>query len=330
MLVLRPFSLTKPNSLKELSTCLADADENTKIMAGGTDLVPNLKHNLYNIDKIISLGSIPELSKIEVSKDAISLGAMVTLKHLGLEKNILKFIPSLSYAATLIASPQIRAMGTVGGNICLDTRCSYFNQTEFWRQALGFCLKKDGTECHVVKTGKRCVAASSNDLGTMLLAHDASLTIFSPTGERTLKLSDLYTANGEKNNVLSPNEIVKKVWVSVDKNFSGFAKLRHRQSFDFGLLSIGTCFSLDNNFFISGRLVVNALVAKPKIFDLSTFQGRVYNEALVDEIAVFAREKCHPQDNMAEDKAWRRDMIIPFTKRAFYNARSFETLHHAF
>lgn len=324
MLPLRPFSLARPKNRAELSACLADADSETKIMAGGTDLLPNLKHGLYDTKTLISLANVPDFSSISIDKEKVSLGAMVTLQRLCLNQDLAKIMPSLGHAAKHIASPQIRAMGTVGGNVCLDTRCSYFNQTEFWRRALGYCLKKDGTLCHVVKTGKRCVAASSNDLATMLLAHGAELRIISPIGERSMRIEDLYTNNGEKNNVLSSQDVVQRIDIPIkEQSFSGFAKLRHRQSFDFGLLSIGTFFGLNNNRLVYGRLVLNALVAKPKIFDLEAFTGAFYDGALVEKIALFAQNKCHPQENMAEDSAWRRDLILPFTKRAFINARPF-------
>ncbi|HXW60628.1 MAG TPA: FAD binding domain-containing protein [Myxococcota bacterium] len=330
MLPLRSFSLARPKNLAELGTLLEKADDKTKIIAGGTDLLPNLKHGLYDINALISLADIDEFYAIDGRHGRLSLGAMVSLQRVMKDAFINEHAPALAKAASLIASPQIRAMGTVGGNICLDTRCVYFNQTEFWRQALGYCLKKDGTHCHVVKTGKRCVAASSNDFATMLLAYDAEVSVMSPLGTRTLPLLELYTANGEKNNVLRPNEVISKVSITLTPQcYAGFAKLRHRQSFDFPLLSIGTLVHVHDQRLVLGRVVINALVAKPKLIPLTAFAGAYYDQALIEKIAVLAKDKCHPQSNMAEDQEWRRELIVPFTKRAFYDARPPWIQHHA-
>jgi 4-hydroxybenzoyl-CoA reductase subunit beta len=322
MLSLRPFSLLQPQNLDELREHLALADDKTKIIAGGTDLLPNLKHGLYAVDRLIALKQVKELEKFACTDDSLTLGPLLKLSYIANSSEIKRLCPALSLAASVIASPPIRAMGTVGGNVCLDTRCSYFNQTEFWRKALGYCLKKDGCECHVVKTGKRCVAASSNDLATVLLAYDAEVSILGAESARLLKLENFYTAHGEKNNILAPGEIVSGVSIALGPHvYGGFAKLRHRQSFDFPLLSIGVAFVLnEERVLVSGRLVVNALVAKAKVFDLSNFKGNRYSESLIEEIAHFAMEKCHPQSNMAEDVAWRKEMIELYTKRAFNNA----------
>lgn len=324
MLPLRNFALSKPQTITELKEELLQASPLTKIMAGGTDMLPNLKHGLYDIDRIISLKKIKELEYLDITPESLSLGANITLDQISTHILIKKFFPGLSYAASQIASPQIRRMGTVGGNICLDTRCVYFNQSEFWRSALGYCLKKDGEHCHVVKTGKRCVAASCNDLGTMLLAHDATLGIVTPGEERQVFLRDFYTANGEKNNILGPQEVLTGVYLKrTPKTKAGFAKLRHRDSIDFPLLSIGVVFELDeSNKLVSGRLVVSALVAKPKIFELDEFAKAYYTQDLAQKIARFAKEKCHPQTNIAEDRAWRKEMVECYILRAFLMAQS--------
>ncbi len=324
MLPLRPFKIVEPLSFAQLGQALKDAHPNTKIMAGGTDLLPNLKHGLYDVDHVISLKNLSELNTISHEGSRLIIGAGVKLNELMENKIIQEFAPALRVAASQIASPQIRAMGTVGGNICLDTRCLYFNQSEFWRSALGYCLKKDGDSCHVVKTGKRCVAASSNDLATMLLALNARLIIWSPAGEKTIELDDFYTANGLKNNKLEMHEIVTRVEVELRPNsFAGFAKLRHRESIDFSLLSIGLAFSLEDTKVLDLKVAVNAMVAKPKVLNFSDV-GRTYDQHLIEEIAQQASEKCHPQTNICDDPAWRKEMIKCYIKRAFNHAKSIE------
>ena len=322
MLPLKNFSLAKPLNIQELKVQLAQAHSATKLIAGGTDLLPNLKHGLYDLTHMISLRHVKELNNLEIGLDNLKIGSNITLHELSINLKLKEVFPAIQYAASQIASPHLRRMGTVGGNICLDTRCTYFNQSEFWRKALGYCIKKDGDLCHVVKNGKRCVAASSNDLATILLAYDARLTIISSQQERVIDLSDFYTANGEKNNILEHHEVVTQVELKRTAHTrAGFVKLRHRSSIDFPLLSIGVVFTLNqNNKFESGRLVINALVAKPKIFELERYNTQIYNEDLIKIIAREAREKCHPQTNIAEDTNWRKEMIEYYTMLAFRQA----------
>lgn len=322
MLPLKPFALCEPKNFAELKAILATMDDHTKLMAGGTDLLPNLKHGLYDVNRIISLKRVSELKACEIKEGRITLNAMVKLNDIARNLQIQRAVPALAKAASLIASPQIRHMGTVGGNICLDTRCLYFNQTEFWRHALGFCLKKDGLACHVVKTGKRCVAAASNDLATVLLAYGARITIESPHESINMKLDDFYTPNGEKNNLLTHGQFVSSAIIDVDSAwFGGFYKVRMRESIDFSMLSSAVAFKLDDRrHFKNGRLVLNALVAKPKVLDLAQFDGLLYNQALIDTIAQFAHKKCHPQTNIGGEVEFRKHMVAIAVKRAFHDA----------
>lgn len=323
MLPLRPFSFGEPRSLTELARMLAHTDAKTKFMAGGTDLLPNLKHGLYDIDRIISLKRVDEMRTLTLEGTRLTLGALITLDTIANHASLKLCIKALTKAAAMIASPQIRNMGTLGGNICLDTRCLYFNQTDFWRKALGYCLKKDGCACHVVKTGKRCVAAASNDLATVLLAHDARLRIFSPEGTRSISLNDFYINNGEKNNLLMPNEVVTDVEVDVVPSYHcGFHKVRMRGSIDFPLLSVAARVALEKGALTAGTLVINALVAKPKVLDLADFCGQAYNTDLIASIADFAEKKCHPQTNIGGEVAFRKHMVEVATKRALEDAFS--------
>lgn len=323
MLPLRPFTVKQPCSMLELKALLKSADSGTKILAGGTDLIPNLKHGLYDIKHLISLRKIDSLYDMSIDKDRLQMGALIPLTQLDRDLRLRAVIPALSKAASQIASPQIRNMGTIGGNICLDTRCLYFNQSQFWRKALGYCLKKDGSVCHVVKNGKRCVAAASNDLATVLLTHDAHITIVSPDGQFSIKLNDFYLANGEKNHPLADDQVVTAISMDLSPaRLSGFFKLRHRAAIDFSLLSTAVSFRLDSsNRLIDGLVAINALVAKPKVIDLEVFHGALYREDLIGEVGIFAAKKCHPQTNICDDTGWRKEMIVHCIKQAFLDAR---------
>jgi 4-hydroxybenzoyl-CoA reductase subunit beta len=170
MLRLPRYRFHRPGSLADAVELLGEHGEAAVPMAGGTDLVPNMKHRLFEPAHVVSLTSIPELREVRVGPTEIVLGATNTLTDIATHPEVGQHLTALAEAAGLVAGPQIRNRGTLGGNICLDTRCTYYNQTEFWRGALGYCLKKDGSVCHVTKVGKKCVEAHSADTAPVLMA----------------------------------------------------------------------------------------------------------------------------------------------------------------
>ncbi len=184
MLTLPIFCWLRPASVDEVLRLLAEHPGECLLVAGGTDAVPNLKHRLHEPKFVMSLAGLDELRFARATDDGLELGALLTLSELAANADVRRDYPALADAASRVASPQIRNMGTLGGNLCLDTRCTYYNQTFFWREALGFCLKKDGVKCHVVPAGKRCVAAHSSDVAPMLIALGAQVEIASAAGRR--------------------------------------------------------------------------------------------------------------------------------------------------
>ncbi len=171
MLRLPPFRYHRPDTVEEASAILAEHAGRALPVAGGTDLIPNMKHRLFTPQHLVSLRGIEEMRGFGRRNGTFTIGGTETLAAVARHPQVRQWFPSLADAAAHVAGPQLRNMGTLGGNICLDTRCTYYNQTEFWRQALGYCLKKDGDVCHVTKLGKKCVAAHSAD--TPPRPHDA-------------------------------------------------------------------------------------------------------------------------------------------------------------
>jgi 4-hydroxybenzoyl-CoA reductase subunit beta len=216
-------------------------------------------------------------------------------------------------------------MGTLGGNVCLNTRCVYINQTHFWREALGYCLKKDGEACHVVKGGKRCVAAASNDTAPVLTTYAARLVLQSrDRGARELPVGDFYVKDGIFNKALEPDEMLTAVIVPPPEPglHSAYTKLRPRDSIDFPRLSIAVAFVLDGD---PGhqrvrnlRVVVSALASTPtKLRKLDeAAEGRVPDENLFEELGALAFKQCHPLTSIDGDPTWRREMVPVFLKRA--------------
>jgi len=329
MMPYKPFLVEQPANLLELKQSLSRMDHKTKIMAGGTDIMPNIKNGLYDLDRIISLKNISEFKKIECSPTHLRLGSLNTLQELATHPAIKTFMPALSEASSKIASPQIRNVATVGGNLCLDTRCLYYNQSALWRKALGYCLKKDGSICHVTKVGKKCVAAASNDLATVLLAYNARLSIINPQKNYDIYLRDMYVADGIKNTSLHHSEVIASITIDIPTiSRGGFFKLRHRNSIDFPLISTAIMCELDTHEHIcQGALVINALVAKPRVIDLHEFKGHPFSAQTFHKIAKLAQEKYHPQTNIC-DPAWRKDAIQTAIMRAFAQAQQPLNLPH--
>ncbi|MGQ0508803.1 MAG: FAD binding domain-containing protein [Myxococcaceae bacterium] len=286
MLTLPPFEYHSPHSVNEAVALLARHRGNVKVIAGGTDLMPNMKHRLFTPAYVVGLRAIPELHQLREENGVLRIGSMVTLAKLASDPLVKSRLPSLADAANHVAGPQLREMGTVGGNLCLDTRCVYYNQTYFWRQALGFCLKKDGTVCHVVKAGRKCVAAASNDTAPVMLTLDARIHVAGPDGSRELPVGSFYVPDGIINTVLQPDDVVTEIRIPLpDASVRmGYEKLRLRAAIDYPALTVAVAAK------VSGaekkidwvRVVISALGARPHVLArLESFAGRALDDAAV-------------------------------------------------
>ena len=325
MLRLPPYQYHVPRELSEALALLTQHAGDVMPIAGGTDLVPNMKHGLFKPGHLVALNRVRELRGVELGPDGLRIGATMTLSDVAAHPLVRQHAPSFADAAGRVAGPQLRNAGTIGGNVCLDTRCTYYNQTYFWRSALGFCLKKDGSVCHVTKVGKKCVAAHSADTPPVLMTLGASLTIAGPQGTRTQKVGDFYIADGIWNNVRRPDEIVTHVTIPVapQGRFAAFEKLRQRGAIDFPLLNVAVAGELD----VDGRLadvrvVVSALGSRPRVvagLD-KLVPGQAPTPDLLDAIAARAHAQCHPLDNIIVDPDWRRAMVPVYVRKALARA----------
>lgn len=321
MLRLPPFRYHRPDRIEDAVGLLTEHGSAARPVAGGTDLIPNMKHRLFEPAHLVSLTGIPELRELRVGDDEVVLGAAVTLARAAGE--LVGVLPSLSEAAGRVAGPQIRNRGTVGGNLCLDTRCTYYNQTEFWRQALGFCLKKDGDVCHVTRVGRKCVAAHSADTPPVLMTLDAVADIEGPEGARTVPVRDVFVADGIHNTRVEPGELVVRIRIPrpAPGTRAAYMKLRQRKSIDFPLLSVAVLARLGD----SGRVedirgVVTALGSRPR--ELSGWDDMAAGERLTPELiealAERAFKQCHPLENIIVDPEWRRAMVPVYVRRALH------------
>ena len=304
-------------------------------VAGGTDLIPNLKHDLFAPEVLVDLTRLEEerLRGVRDERDGLHVGALTPLSQAAGDALLGAYYPALARGYSLVASPQIRNMGTVGGNLCLDTRCTYYNQTAFWRQSLGYCLKREGTRCHVVPGGTRCVAASSSDGATLLTALGAEAHVESADGDRWVPVESFFVGEGRRNLQVAAHELVTEV--RLPRPTAGltmaYEKLRPRNAIDFPMLSVavalerepsGACRQL--------RVVVAALGAKPRLVaGLGTLAGKTIDEGHMAQIAEAAYKQCHPLTNIAFDTEWRHDMVPVYVRRALTAALSANGRAHA-
>ncbi|HSH46947.1 MAG TPA: FAD binding domain-containing protein, partial [Longimicrobiales bacterium] len=288
-------------------------------VAGGTDLVPNLKHGLKEPEHLVSIRGLPELRGVGVRNGELVIGAGETLSSVASHPVVREHAPSVAAAAGLVAGPQLRNAGTIGGNLCLDTRCTYYNQTWFWRQALGFCLKKDGDTCHVTRVGRKCVAAHSADTPPALMTLDAVVDLASVAGERTVPVADFFVADGIANTIRETGEILTRVRVPLPREGTrgAFRKLRQRNAIDFPLLNLAVAVVMPGGTVESARVVVSALGSRPRVVSgLDEAVGRPLDDDTIAFIADRAHQQCRPLTNMIVDPAWRRAMVAVEVRRA--------------
>jgi 4-hydroxybenzoyl-CoA reductase subunit beta len=324
VLRLPKFEYAEPATAAEaVALVAARAPGQAMYVAGGTDLVPNMKHGLFTPELIVSLRQVPEMRGIRLeAHGGLRIGAMTSLTDVSAHPEVIARAPALAQAAGLVSGPQLRNMGTLGGNVMLDTRCQWYNQTHFWRQSLGYCMKKDGTECHVVKGGSRCVAAASNDTAPALMTVDAELVFRGPAGEQTLKVDDLWQPDGIWNKRVSRQDLLVEIRVPPAVRHRGaYGKLRDRGSIDFPLFGVAVRLDAAENGSIAlAALAAVALQARPwrlRHVDalLGTHPGRPDFDAAVTEVAQQAHKQCIPMPNVPGDHEYRREMVPVYVRR---------------
>lgn len=322
MLRLAPFRYHRPRTLDEALGLLAEKGGEALPIAGGTDLLPNMKHRLVAPAELVALKQLAELRGVDESDVALSIGACETLSSVARDPRVRQYFPSLARAAGSVAGPQLRNMGTLGGNLCLDTRCTYYNQTYFWRKALGFCLKKDGQVCHVTRVGKKCVAAHSADTPPVLMTLGATVELASAAGRRTVPVTEFFVADGVANTVRRPGELVTRITIPLPGPGlrTSYQKLRQRNAIDFPLLSVAAAAELEGDDVVRDlRVVVSALGSRPRVLtglERIAVGRRITDEDVIEGVAERAFQQCHPLANITVDPDWRRAMVPVYVRRA--------------
>ncbi len=324
MIRLPRFRFRAPRSIAEAATWLAESPADTMLLAGGTDLVPNMKRRQQTPATVIALRQIPELAHIS-NGAGWSIGAGVTLSALVESASLRTNCAGLWQAAAQVATPHLRNMGTIGGNLCLATRCTYYDQSEEWRRAIGFCMKKDGATCWVATSSPRCLAVSSTDTAPMLLALDARVRLVSAEGDRTIGLADLYANDGMHYLRRRPDEILTEVRVPDQAGWrSAYWKLRRRGSFDFPVASAAVAVRLGPDDRVAdARLVLGAVASQPMPSPAAC--AILLGQALTDEVIAAAAEAAYgvakPMDNTDFELVWRKKMIRALVSSALRDIR---------
>jgi 4-hydroxybenzoyl-CoA reductase subunit beta len=325
MLRLPPFRLHIPKTLPEAAAILAgegaSEGQPVRVVAGGTDLWPNMKRRHQKASTVISLMRIPELRGIS-NGEGLRLGATATLTEIAASDLVRGRYPALAEAVASISAPVLRNMGTIGGNVCLDTRCTYYNQNEEWRRSIDFCMKEEGTVCWVAPGSSRCWAISASDSAPMLCALEARVTLISRDGERDIPISALYRDDGIDYLGKKPHEIVRDIRVPASSAAahcrSSFLKLRRRGSIDFAVLDVAAAVWTDASGAVTkARMFLGAVASLPSPVEIEPLlAGRPLDGEGIARAAKLARRTATPLDNTDFQAQWRGAMVEAYAARA--------------
>lgn len=315
------FALLRPRVLKEALGYLADRGPEAMIIAGGTDVVPNLQAGLYSPKAMVDIKGLSDLRGLTFNAEqGLTIGALTAITDVAESPIVLRHYPVLAQAAATVASPILRNMGTLGGNLCLETRCLWYNQSYFWRKSCGFCLKKDGTVCHVAPGGKFCWAVWSGDTAPALLALEAEIEIAGPRGARRLPLSEFYKNDGMDRVRLERNEILTRVFIPArTAGYRGsYSKLRVRGSIDYPLAGVAIAMRVEKGTCRDARLALTAVNPAPLLAGEVTelLRGQPFSPELVEEAARSVIRTGKPLKTSVSTPEYRRDMLRVFTRRA--------------
>jgi 4-hydroxybenzoyl-CoA reductase subunit beta len=303
---LAEFRLAQPATVKEAIAARL-RHPGSRFVAGGTDLIVNMRRGIVSPDLLVDLSGIDELSEIARDDYGLTIGAGVTLAALARNPEIGTRYRALAQAAAAIAGPGHRAMATVGGNLCLDTRCVYYNQSEWWRSANAYCLKNRGDVCHVAPQGQRCHAAFSGDLAPAFLVFGAELDIAGADGQRRIPLSELYVEDGKDHLALADGELIVAIHLPANPPPSAYAKVRTRGAIDFPLAGVAVALKSAGSKVVSLRVALTGTNSRPFLLaGTDAFGGRSIDDKLLQEIDRLVQKQVQPMRTTLASANYRR------------------------
>lgn len=317
------FDYRAPRSVDEAARILAGEGRDAMLIAGGTDLLPNMKRRQQMPRTLVSLRHI-ETMKRATNGSGLTLGGGLTLTELTRLDAVRERYRGLWQAASQVATVHLRNMGTLGGNLCLDTRCSYYNQNYEWRKAIDFCLKKDGEICWVATASKRCVAVSSTDCAPVLIALGAKVRLRSVAGEREMSLEDLYRNDGIDYLARQPDEILTEVVLPDGGSWkSSYWKLRRRGAFDFPVLGVAAAVKTARDGTVQeARIALGAVSSRPFLTRAGDhLAGKILTDEVIAEAGGIVASRAKPMDNADFDVYWRKHVVSEFVAYALREVR---------
>ncbi len=332
MLRLPAFEFHQPSTLEEAFALLGSAAPSVRLVAGGTDLWPNMKRRHQKAETVVSLMKIDELRGIQTTNGngngpSLSIGAITLLDDIVRSSEVRERFPALSRATASISSPPLRNMATLGGNLCLDTRCTYYNQTEEWRRSIDYCLKEEGTVCWVAPGSPTCWAHSASDTAPMLAAIEATVVLQSPGELREISVSELFHNDGIEYLTIQPGEVLTRIDLpgssSAKHCRTAFWKLRRRGSIDFAVLSVAVALWLDGAGTVEkANIVLGAVASRPLAVPNAAraLVGQKPNIGAVRNAARAARRAATPMDNTDFKTQWRGLMVERYAEAAMCEA----------
>jgi 4-hydroxybenzoyl-CoA reductase subunit beta len=320
MMRLPPFTYVAPRSVAEAARLMREHGREAMLVAGGTDLYPNMKRRQFEPRFLVGLRGLRELTGVRGDPgNGLVIGAGTTLTEVSGHPAVLERFPALATAAGLVSTPQLRNMGTLGGNVCVDPRCNYYNQSYQWRKAIGFCMKRDGDVCLVAPSSPRCWAVSSCDTGPVLWSVGARVRLVGPAGERVIPIDQLYRDDGIDYLTKAHDEILTDILLPpADRLRSVYLKLRRRGSFDFPVLGVAVALRMDDGVVKAGKIVLGAVASEPReaVEAQALLAGQRLTPELIEKVADVAAKPSKPLDNTDFTHPYRKKITRVFVGRA--------------
>ncbi len=322
MLRLPKFQYVSPATLEEAIRLRSEHLDSSMYVAGGTDVYPKMKRRQFQPKQIISLaGIVPSAIS---NGTGLRIGAGATLTTVSAHPKVRAGYRALAEAAALVSTPQLRNMGTLGGNVCLDTRCNWYDQSLFWRTAEGYCMKTHAeVVCRVAPSSARCLAVASADTVPALIALGAAVRVVGPKGERTVELADCYREDGIRYLTLAPAEVVTEIVLPPSDGWrSTYLKQRDRGSFDFPIAGVAAAVRWDGGAVVEARVAITALGSRPVAVEASALVGTKLEDDAIAAVADLTHKAARPMDNTSGTISQRKRAARVFTERALRSLRA--------
>jgi len=324
MLRLPRFSYLRPESVAEAAQILSEYGPRARIVAGGTDLLPKMKRGQIEPEVVVGISHLPELRQIRATEDGgFEIGACVTLTEVVASPALQTAFKGYARAAALVSSPALRNSGTIGGNLCVDTRCNYYDESYEWRKALGFCMKKDGNICRVAPASATCRAIASSDTAPAAIAMKGTVRLVGPNGEREVPVESLYQDDGQFYLTKAADEILVSLKMPSPGSWrSSYVKVRNRGTIDFPLVGAAAALQMNGPIVEDCRIIITAVGPQP--LDVSQAArplfGRAIDDAILEEVAAEAAKPARPLDNADISYVWRKRMVRRAVEQAIKEA----------